>query len=840
MGKGREEGHVRKPRTGVARCASAVELLVATLLVASLPAPLALASEGCSNEARRAEQSSTYLPNCRAYELVTPVDKDAGEPEAVVPGLSEREPLSPIRGARAAADGERMAWQSEYSLPGLDGASTPGLEYLSTRGPEGWSTEATVPPQSPENGLLCPYEVGIVGWSADLTAGILADGNAQEAGESGTGEAFYGQAAACGHAEPALREADGAEIVEPTGFQNLFLRDDETRSYQLVNVTPSTAPRPRPSEGASYQPYFPANFLAGSTELEHVAFEDELPLTEEAERLSPAVEAACAEEPKGRDCWEGHINLYVWSAGQQPAVRLVTVLPNGDPVEGTLAGSTRNAHASEVTTLPRNVADYRHAVSANGARIFFEAEGNLYVRENAGEPQSKLGAKDVCIEPMMACTIQLDARQGGSGPGGGKWLGANGEGTKVFFTDEASASLTTNTQAGSGVNLYEYELPSEADVAGTLIDLTPDTKAEVLGMSGISEDGSNVYFVASGRLAGEDTVAGRSPEEAEPSEGADNLYISHEGTSTFIAALSDADECDWTSDTGCNLEEPSNPRITGLTSRVSGNGHFLAFNSVNTLTGYANVDTVTKQADEEIFLYKAEDDSLACVSCNPSGAPSAGGAAIDWPASPDQNGEVTTTYPQHNVSESGEVFFETSEDLLPRQDTSGQRDVYAYERGALQLISGGTSSAPSYFLDATPSGSGVFFATAQKLLRRDTEATYNIYDARVGGGFAEPSLPVTPCESECRSSVGASSAFLAPDSVTFVGSGNAVRLPNNSRESGLKAKRGHEAKLRRALQTCARHHRHSEYERARCERRVRRRRSQRKANTRRHDLRVGG
>ncbi|HEX3390958.1 MAG TPA: hypothetical protein VHS55_00170 [Solirubrobacteraceae bacterium] len=817
--------------TIIARSAStaawAVALAVALLLAACLLASPALAAEGsCPNEARRAEQSSTYLTNCRAYEQVTPVEKDSGEPEAVLQALNEREMFAPIDGAFAALDGARMAWDSED--PGLSGPNSDslGLDYMSTRGAEGWSTEATVPPQSLDTGLVCPEFAGIVGWSRNFTKRILAEGASQKFSSSFTsGEKSFFQEEGCGHAEPALREADGAEIKEPAGFQNLFMRDNQTGSYQLVNVTPAGVPTPTPTR--EFQTYYQPDFLAGSADLEHVAFEEELPLTKEAEELSPAVEAACKEQPKGRACWEGHDDLYEWSEGQQPAVRLVTVLPGGKPVDGALAGSTRNS--LETKSLPRNVADYRHAVSADGSRIFFEAEGNLYVRENGGQPPSAIapGSTAVngeqCTEPEKACTIQLDLPGKGApgSGGGGKWLGANTEGTKVFFTDEASGGLTSTTQTGSGANLYEYELPSAPDTTGTLVDLSPATKAEVLGVSDTSEDGSYVYFVASGKLTGKDKVAGRSPEESEPSQGADNLYVNHEGAITFIATLSSEDLCDWTSDTGCNLKEPGNPEQTGLTGRVSGNGLYLAFNSVNGLTGYNNAGPGCVEVRtggqhyvagscEEIFLYEAEGNHLACVSCNPNGVPSADGAVIDWPAGPDRDSTIIrNAYPQRNVSDAGQVFFETPEALSPQQDTNGLRDVYEYEHGSLHLMSSGTSTAPSFFLDATPSGSDVFFATAQKLLPRDTESTYNIYDTRVGGGFPEPAASGPPCSGEsCREAVVTAPTFATPGSASFVGAGN-LTAPRSTLPKPRTAAQIKVEKLARALKACrARKNRH--------------------------------
>jgi len=313
----------------------------ASLWAASWHASPAPAAEvPCPNEARRAEQSSAYLPSCRAYEQVTPVTKDSGEPQAVVVGLVEHQPLEPVRGSIAAGDGDRMAWISEY--PGLSGEASLGLSYLSARDSAGWRTEATVPPQSPETGVACPEGPGMVAWSSDLTAGILADGAEQEFGKAFEGEVFHNQNLGCGHDEPRLVEG------EPEGFQNLFRHDSETGSYQLVNVTPPTAPHPTP-KGGELQVYFQPNFLAGSADLGLVVFEDELPLTEEAEHLTKQgeplseLEAACRESPKGRACWEGHDDLYVWGEGRRPAVRLVSILPGGEPVEGSLAGSTRNA-----------------------------------------------------------------------------------------------------------------------------------------------------------------------------------------------------------------------------------------------------------------------------------------------------------------------------------------------------------------------------------------------------------------------------------------------------------------------------------------------------------------
>ena len=90
----------------------------------------------------------------------------------------------------------------------------------------------------------------------------------------------------------------------------------------------------------------------------------------------------------------------------------------------------------------------------------------------------------------------------------------------MIFSDEPSASLTSDTVSGSGKNLYKYDFQT-----GQLIDLTPGTHAELLSVVDVSEDGSHVYFEADGALA------------AGATQGQPHRYLWHAGTTTFIAAL---------------------------------------------------------------------------------------------------------------------------------------------------------------------------------------------------------------------------------------------------------------------------------------------------------------
>src|ERR1022692_1268448 len=424
----------------ISAAAASLSLLAGGALVGS-PAALASGEEGCPNEAIRAGQDATGLPECRAWELVTPAAKDNIEPPYAEEDIIESSP-----GFIASTSGERMAWVGQEVVPSskdVTGAETVGTDYLASRGPDGWSSEDVIPKQSVENGLLCNYtNTGVAGYTPDLSKTILADGGGQDGrGIGGVAEQY------CGHNEPSLAPE------EPEGFQNLFVRDNNLLSYQLVDHTPG---------GVS-----PENawFDAASADFSHVVFNENAPLSKDAP--VPA--------------WE---DLYEWSAG---AVHLVSYLPDGTAVKGTLPWTAfdppeRGNPGGEVIDLP-SASQFTHTVSADGSRIFFQAEGNLYVREDG------------------ATTVQVDASQGAGAGGGGKFMAASVDGSKVFFTDEASAGLTASTMAGSGVNLYEYEVPVQDGKAGTLTDLTAGPDARVLGLTGTSEDGSYVYFVAEGKLA---------------------------------------------------------------------------------------------------------------------------------------------------------------------------------------------------------------------------------------------------------------------------------------------------------------------------------------------------
>lgn len=216
-------------------------LPLAVAAMAAAPAS-GLASE-CSNEAVREQQGSTYLPECRAYEMVSPV---GSAPES--------------SGARwPALDGERYLYTSIYPYPGQ---KNDGMYLLSTRGEAGWSTETLTPPQGGVNSTdLLACALSVFG-SAELTGDLLLDGVQQAANRYCEGDV------------PALVPG------EPRGVANLFLQEEIGGSYELLD---------KPLPGVAAQ----NTELADATpELSHILFYDGAELLPEAPEVDNLYEWA--------------------------------------------------------------------------------------------------------------------------------------------------------------------------------------------------------------------------------------------------------------------------------------------------------------------------------------------------------------------------------------------------------------------------------------------------------------------------------------------------------------------------------------------------------------------
>jgi hypothetical protein len=694
--------------------------IVATIALAaglggnSTPAGAATGCASPETEARRAEQNSTYLPDCRAYELVTP------------PGAAAQQQTNQTEGGRAAAAGGALTWFSFYPPPGFSGA---GMHFLSKRSSTGWQTEAVIPPLSTGStgGFECSANMY---YSEELTQGVLEDGR-QAIGRA------QSNPESCSRNEPPLIDEQQASTLEgeglqaePEGFQNLFMHEPATSLYKPINLTPKGV--------------VPADawFQGASADFSHVVFSDEAKLTAGA----PSGEA-----------------IYEWVGAR---VHLISVLPSGTAVAGAVVDG---AEPEPKPLMFNGSAPYRHAVSQDGTRVIFEAGGDLFVRVNAARDAEVHDAVAASECGANACTIHLDASHANGPGGGGRFLAASEDGSRIFFTDSDAAQLTGDTEAASGQNLYEYDVET-----GNLTDLTPhQSQAGVLGLTAFGEEAGvyRLYFVAEGALTTEPNV---ESDVAQP--GKPNMYLIEAGrpNAAFIATLTHGgagggDRLDWEKE--------------GDHASASPNGRFLVFHSLEPITGFDNTPLQSSDCTEvgatspceEIYLYEAGAGRLHCVSCAAGSKPT-GPTSI----SPDEPSSVSGAAPgylRRNVLNDGVVFFDTPNALVP-QDANGKSDVYEYEAGADRLISSGAGATGSYFLEASgydpatgQEGAEAFFITGQHLLGADTGTGPAVYDARTDGGFAEPaSVPL--CAGEACRGATSEATFSVPGSATSTGPGN--------------------------------------------------------------------
>ncbi len=677
------------------------------------------------------------LSDGRAWEMVSPPIKNGAGIETIDEGVDEGGVIE------AAPGGGGFTYLATSPLgSGAVGNPAPfgPTQVLASRGPSGWSSQDIATPENkPHEWVQTEYSL----FSSDFSRELVDPWAGIKAGYT-----------------PLSPEATEATI---------YIRDNANGSYTPL-VTPNNVEPSGAEFGTPGSAQEAPRVLAATPDLSHVLFLSRYALTRNAHL---EVE---------RDTKE---NLYEWSGGH---LQLVNILPDGTPSEGVARRSERML---------------RQMFSSDGSRVFFyarvtgyggEQEGGLFMRDTASGTTVEVDAP----APGAPRPARLDA----------EFQVASADGSKAFFLDDEP--LTADSTATPGQpDLYVYETET-----GSLTDLTVDRNAgehadvthepgEILGAS---EDGSIVYFVAHGKLA----------EGAQP--GADNLYVESRNGSTWslprlVAVLSAEDSNDW--DAG---PERANLGIGALTSRVSADGRFLAFMSERSLTGYDNRDASSGQPDEEVFEYDETTGQLSCVSCDRTGVRPAGmldegppSSLVDetgvwagrwlaaslpvWTPYGNAKYSLENTYPSRPLSDGGRLFFDSS-DALVASDTNGKEDVYEYEpagvgsctvpAGCISLISSGTSSEGSVFLDASETGGDVFFLTAARLTAQDVDTSPDVYDAHACSS-AVPCVGVPVSSPPCSSGDSCKAApspqppiYGAPASATFSGTGNVPSPPAGS------------------------------------------------------------
>jgi hypothetical protein len=665
---------------------------------------------------------------------------------------------------QAAADGHAITYVASNAFEGAEGNPAPEpAQILSSRTDEGetssWSTKDINTPAKAAAGVEAgaPPEYWI--FSPDLSEALLYPKNDEQLSSEAIPEekTVY------------VRHSDICPGEPAKCFTPVLNASDVTAEEEI------SGKKQRVHFGLEHKKIKPLVVTANH----RVVLSSEVPLTSQ-----PAAK----------------VNLYEWDGTK---LVLVSTLSEGTPLETAALGN-----ASAVT---------RNAVSSDGSRVVFSAvvssKRHLYQRDVA-----------------TGKTLQLDIPEAGSVPptptetGAGQMLAyqsASEDGSTIFFRDDIR--LTKDSTAKEGApDLYVCEVEEVGgEPACKLTDLTVSGNAGEPanvqgGIPGNAADGHDVFFVANAVLAGGAQKGScklglqTTLEENEIlAPNVCNLYVRHRtgfgswSPPKLVAVLSAEDEPDWGLGAGgFNLAK--------MTSRVSPNGEWISFMSDRRLptatnpAGYNNRDANSNRPDEEVFLYNSATEKLLCASCDPTGARPIGvhdvrnsgegiGLAVDgaqnwfglylaanipgWTALSSNSAYYQPRY----LLNSGRLYFNTSQALVPQDVNGSQQDVYQYEPsgtegaggstvcdetsdtyaesalGCISLISSGRDPKESVFEDASETGNDVFFDTAARLSLLDTAVpTFDMYDAAVCGQPGTESCVPTPLppEEECNEAAG--------------------------------------------------------------------------------------
>ena len=694
-------------------------------------------AESCPNAG---SLGTNFLPDCRAWEMVSPPDKNGGNV------------LIDTQRTRAADDGNGLVFSSPSGFGDVVGTGV-AVDYMSLRrtdanpGTNGWATHTITPPQEPlsVNGALVSDPLYLGDLSPDLSRGVFRAWS------------------------PLTSDPNVARV--PNFYVRRDLRNPGAGTYELATPCPLCDETSTPLLQFFEPPYVPV-YAGASDSFDHVLFESLRNLTSD----SPAQASSCADGSNVFSCLP---RAYEWDAGQ---LRLVGQVPSGAE---TSCGGSNPPCVPAPSSLPghgvgtiANASRPINAISNDGQRIFFTSSDRVYVRtaHATTDEASASERTDCAADPTCGPNGTPDPAPDNFSPA--KYWAASADGSRVFFT--TGEALTDQASVGGGSKLYMYDTTKPASDPKNLtlinVDGEPaDADNGVNGVIGIGGGGgSYVYFLASGQLVSGAPVIGGFQV---------GYYMWHEGDISYIGQYVDGDSSELQMTGGDFILRTIQGRVSAdgrslLMSTHSGSGLAIGNDQGSCATGFG-------VGCRQFYLYRADTNQLSCLSCSPDGAPSTASAETGVRLA---GASYTTWHLNRAITDDRRfAFFSSAEALVP-EDTNGKSDAYEYDvkTGSLHLLSSGTSASDSYFMEASPDGADAFILTAERLSAWDSDGSFDIYDARINGGFPEPPAVEPPCFGDaCRDAVSIPPGRTPSASARFTGPGNSKakrRCPKGQRQ----------------------------------------------------------
>jgi hypothetical protein len=701
-------------------------LVLATTLVLFSLSSIAGA---CSNKAFSGFRA--YLPDCRAYELVSPAYKE-GFP-VTVGGLSE--------------DGSRLRIETSGSFSYPENTSPSEQSYLLARAESGWeSTPLDAPfstfPIYHVQGMSSDFGSSL--WFASVPGRSVRDVYAETVG---------GRFSLMGPgAPPSAHEGELNFVGASDDLRHVLLLDHSPGGAEEGRIWPGDTTTSLGGRKPSLYEYegtgnAEPRLVGVSNEegIEEAARKEEKPHINEAAKLI------------------SNCGISLGSAEEEDAYNAVSV-----------SGATVFFTAEACGSPPVN-------------EVYARIEGRRTVA--ISEPSTAIYGRE-CTGACATAELEAGAFAGASRDGSKVFFSTsqplvNGDGDSGVDLYEAEIPPGAVARLESGKTAITRLVQVSRGGVG---DSTRGSGANVLGVARVSEDGSHVYFVAEGLLTGANGE-GKSPVVDEP-----NMYVvvseCPDGEATcsnpvertkFVATLSRGDKKDWRS---------SDRRPVQATP----DGNFLVFQSVADLTGDEEGRAEAGQlfeydAETETLVRVSRGENGYNEDGNTDVYPAFIPAQDREFSAPEERSKSLA------ISEDGSrVFFSSADALVPQAlngvcsyENAGvcvvyARNIYEYHGGRTSLISDGhdilsNEESPATMLVGTgESGRDVYFTTADRLVPEDGDTQIDIYDAREGGGFPAAEEAARCLGDPCQGSASVPPSLLTP--LTTVVSGASGFAPS--------------------------------------------------------------
>jgi hypothetical protein len=416
------------------------------------------ATTSCANQAFRTGASAA-LPDCRAYEMVSPIDKNGGDIYTPLDVTSFTSYLY-----QSSVDGNRFTYTSSRAFPGSAAGAIPS-QYIASRGAGGWATAPVSPPRDVVADGNLFFENEYQGFTADLSSGwlLLTSATPLVPGLPEASSALVRRENTGGSYE-ALAAAPDSLLSRELALQG-YSADGSKAVFQVANVlTPDAA-------SGVQQTYY-----ASGGQLRLVCI------------LPSGI-------PSGKSC----------SAGSPPRAS-----------GGAGGASFRTRYASLTHAISEDGSRVYWTADVGGGEA---GRGRIYLRLNPGEPQSPLDGGGQCEDPIAACTLSVSTKAAQFWAGsadGSKALYSITEGPKsgdlnIYEADEETSTLIAHNVigvAGQSEDLSHVYFVSTEVLSGA----NGEGKVPASGERNLylAHEGTDT-FVAT--LTGADTDAGEGPSD---------------------------------------------------------------------------------------------------------------------------------------------------------------------------------------------------------------------------------------------------------------------------------------------------------------------------------------